>query len=415
MSRILNIAIQLSNLGVRFLFVFFLAKYIKPEHLGYYGIFSVTIGYALYAVGADFYAYATREIVKASRERKGEYLKALFAVVTGLYLLLAPAFALALWFLDWPSCLVLWFFPVLLLECLNQELFRVLVALSRQLQASIALFIRQGLWSAILIGMMTVDEYYHDLKMVLIFWFVSGVIAVVWGGWQLKKMEWGGWQLPINWHWVKQGVAVSFVFLMATLALRGIQTFDRYWLESIAGVETVGTYVLFFGVASSLLVFLEAAVFSFSYPKLIRYHHDGNRGAVSRELKLLTLVTLVASFVFAVFSLWSLPYILEWIGNPAYQQGISWYPWLLSAMVLNAMGMIPHYALYARQMDFPILKSHLVSLPVFFVVAWLSLAQYSSLSVVLGLNAAFAIILIWKSGAYYIAVRRDHTAPGRKI
>lgn len=407
-TRFLNVGIRSTTLAARFLFIFFLARYLDPKLVGYYGLFTATVGYALYFVGLDFYTYASREIVKTSPDQRGRLLKGQAAISGVLYLALSP---LITWFLmqsDWPSHLVWWFVPILVFEHLNQELSRLLVTLTEQLTASIILFFRQGSWALLSIILMSLDSNARDLDAIMALWALAGLSAAGLGVWKLKQLKTGGWNMAIDWAWVKKGIIVSTAFLGATLALRGVQTFDRYWLEAIGGMEIVGSYVLLVGVASTLLVFLDAAVFSFACPVLIQHNHKGEHREVRKKVNVLFLQVLGFSAAFSLISCLLLPYLLAWIGNPIYLQNIYWYPWLLSAMVINALGMVPHYALYARQADRSIIYSHLASLLVFCLVTWGGSFKYSALSVAMGLNAAFTIILFWKTYAYWMLIQKDN-------
>ena len=271
--RALNVGLRIGTAGVRFLFLFFLAKCLEPALVGYYGIFVATVGYALYVVGIDFYVYVSREIIKIPADHRGKLLKSQAALVGALYLTLLPLSLLILLRSDWPGYLMWWFAPILVLEHFNQEMSRLLIALSEQLTSSVILFVRQGSWATVAILAMMLDYDLRNLEMIMMLWAVAGVIAATVAIWKLKQLKTEGWSLPIDWVWVKKGVFIGSAFLLATLALRGVQTFDRYWLEALEGIEIVGAYVLFFGVASSLLLFLEAAIFSFAYPVLIEHSH----------------------------------------------------------------------------------------------------------------------------------------------
>lgn len=109
--------------------------------------------------------------------------------------------------------------------------------------------------------------------------------------------------------------------------------------------------------------------------------------------------------VFGVISWLLLPYLLEWIGNPIYQSAIHWYPWLLSAMALFALVMVPHFALYARGLDKPIVGSHIFSLLVFLLLTYSLSFTLAEQAVLVGLNAAFAVILVWKAFALRSAAK----------
>jgi O-antigen/teichoic acid export membrane protein len=210
----------------------------------------------------------------------------------------------------------------------------------------------------------------------------------------------GAWTDAIDWQWVKKGVGVSAAFLMATLALRGIQTADRYWLEALAGVETVGAYVLFLGAAGALLVFLDASVFSFGYPALITHNYRKEHVLARARVRMMFYQTLAICLAFALASWIALPILLDWIGNPAYRDLMFLYPWLLAAMILNAVALVPHYGLYGAGRDGPIIRSHLVALPAFGLTVYSIGHFWPIIAVPAGLVAAFALILIWKTYAY---------------
>lgn len=408
-TRILNIALRSATLGTRFLFIFFLAKYLDPASVGYYGLFSATVGYALYFVGLDFYTYVTREILKTPNALRGRLLKNQMALSGLLYLALLPFALLFLQSAGWPRHLAWWFFPILLLEHFNQEMSRLLSALSEQITASLALFVRQGSWAVVIVALMTLEPNSRHLDTVMALWACAGVAAAAQGIWKIKQLQMGGWRSSIDWRWIKNGIAISIAFLVATLAVRGFQTIDRYWLEALGGIEIVGAYTLLIGVAGTLLTFLDAGVFAYAYPALITHSHRQEYNAVRVKVRKVFFQTLVLSVAFGVVSWLILPFLLDWIDKPAYKDALGLYPWLLMAMIINAVGLVPHYALYARGTDRPIIYSHFVALPVFVLATWACSQAYSILAVPIGLNIAFLVILIWKSIAYWQLNKADST------
>ena len=198
------------------------------------------MGYALYFVGLDFYTYVSREVARTPADQRGKLLKSQAALSGVLYLTLLPITVVLLAHAGWPGHLVWWFLPILVLEHFNQEMSRLLIALSEQLTASFILFIRQGSWAAAIIVLMVLDVDFRNLDAAMALWAIAGVVAAGTAVWKLKRLKTMGWALPIDWAWVKKGIVVSTSFLLATLALRGVQNFDRYWLEALGGIEIVG-------------------------------------------------------------------------------------------------------------------------------------------------------------------------------
>lgn len=398
--RLLNIGLHGLTLVTRFLFIFCLAKYLDPAQVGYYGLFTATISYAMYFIGLDFYTYVTREIINTHSEQRGRLLKAQAALSGVLCLAFFPFAAFFLHQSDWPGNLIWWFFPVLLLEYFNQEVARFLVATSKQITASVILFVRQGSWAIVAVSLMTLHTPSRNLDNVMALWVTAGVIAAAIGLREVWKLRMGGWGIVVDWAWIRRGIGVSIAFLIATLALRGIQTGDRYWLEALGGIEMVGAYVILLGVASTLIAFLDAGIFAFTYPVLIKLSHQQAHAAAKTKVFQMFIQTLVLSAIFALVSWLALPYLLGWIGNPIYLSAQHWYPWLLMAMVLNALSMVPHFALYARGQDRQIIFSHIGALMVFVIAVWALSRTYAALAVPLGLNVAFGFILLWKATAY---------------
>lgn len=399
-NRLLNMGVHGTNLVTRFLFIFFLAKYLDPSLVGYYGLFTAAVGYSLYFVGLDFYTYVSRELLKVPNQQRGRLLKGHAALSGLLYLLFLPIVLVFLHYADWPQPLLLGFFPILVMEHFNQEVSRLLIALSEPVAASVVLFIRQGSWALVIVALMVLDPSTRQLQTVMVLWAVAGIAAASVGIWRLRRLRMGGWRDALDWHWVRRGIAVSVAFLVATLALRGIQTFDRYWLEALGGIEIVAAYVLFFGVASTLLTFLDAGLFAFTHPVLIQLHYDQANDVAHAKVRQMLGLTILLSSGFALISWLLLPYLLLWIDNSAYSNAINLYPWILLAMIFNAVGMVPHYALYARGHDRPIIHSHIVALLVFILATWALSTQFSVMAVPIGLNFSFAVILAWKTIAY---------------
>ncbi len=291
-------------------------------------------------------------------------------------------------------------------EHFNQEVFRLLVALSQQIAASVVLFIRQGSWALITVGLMVVDASSRNLQLLLLFWVGAGALAAVLGAVRVWQLRFGGWLKLVQWDWLKRGVVVSVAFLIATLALRGIQTVDRYWLEWLSNIELVGAYVLFIGVASTLMVFLDAGLFSFFYPEIIRLHQQSRNSEANQKVFQLAAATLVVCVAFSAASWVALPVLLQWIGKPIYLDNIWLYKWLLLATILNAFGMVPHYALYAQGRDKAIIGAHLAALVAFVAFVALTGPYVGALAVPAGLGIAFALILAIKTCAYLAIARQ---------
>ena len=396
----MNIGLRTVTLLTRFLFVFFIAKYLNPELVGKYGLFTATTGLLVMAVGLDYYTFTTREILRLESSQQGNLLKGQAALSCVLYIVILPTIVVILYIVGWSADLLIWLAPIVILEHLNQEVSRILIVLKNQLFASIILFIRQGSWAIALVGVLAVYEDSRHLNTVFAFWTFSGIMASGLGYWKLKQCDFGGWDRPINWSWLRKGIGISIGFLIGTLAIRAIYTTDRYWLNALGGAEMLAAYVLYFGVASALLMFLDAGVFSYTYPRLIQYFYQQEDGLAVKLIRRSLFQTIAFCVVFGAASWLTLPYLLLWIDNPVYYDQIELYPWMLSMTVLNALSMVPHYALYARGMNHLIVVSHIIAFITFTSLVWSLSGAFPGMAVLYSLNASFVVVLTIKTAAY---------------
>lgn len=401
LSRLLNVALRGMTLASKFLLIFFLARFLEPAELGLYGLVAVTIGYALYLLGFDFYAFTTREILKRERSEWGGLLKDQAALSAVLYIVFLPLLGLIFLKGLLPWSLAGWFFALLVLEHLTQELGRLLIAISEQLLASVVLFLRSGVWAVAVTALMFIEPNTRNLHFVLGAWTLGSLAALLLGIYRINQLKIGGWHKQVDWQWIAKGLKIAIPLLVATLALRGVFTLDRYWLEALAGLEVLGAYVLFMGISNAMMSFLDAGVFAFSYPGLITAHSRQDSAAFRQGLRKLLIQTLALSAAFAVIALLMISPLLQWLGKSLYleQQGL--FPWVLLATLLYAIGMVPHYALYAQGHDRPIIRSHIASLLVFIPATWLFSLHWPLLAVPFGLCSAFLLILLWKSWAFF--------------
>lgn len=397
----LNAILRMSTLFTRFIFIFVAAKFLSPEAIGYYGLFTAAISYTLLLAGLDFYTYTTREIVKRESSEWGSILKSQIALVCIIYITVIPLSLTLLPSAGLPSFLIYWFIPVLFLEHVNQEIYRILIVLQKQLSASILLFTRQGSWAVMIVCVMSLDDSYRNLNSVMLMWASAGIIAVGVGAYRLWLIGFSGWGARIDWSWIARGIAVSGGLLSASLAMRGIQTFDRYWLGEVAGIEIVGVYVLFFGLASALSVFLDAAVFSFRYPEMIIHANSGERNKLYKNVRLTAVHVLISSTIFSLISVAILPSLLAWIDKPTYYENAPLYTWILLGTVSYSLSLIPHYALYALRLDRHIIIPQLLALPVFAVCGHVLLGVDRIHAIPIAVFCAMTFILLWKSAAYW--------------
>lgn len=408
--RVMNMGLRGLTLFSKFLLIFLLARYLEPVEVGLYGLLAATIVFAIYPLGFDFYTYSTREIVATERSRWLGLLKNQAVLFVLLYLVFLPLFILIFFLGLLPWALAPFFFAILITEHLGQEANRLLVAISHPLLAGFVLFLRSGLWVLILVPVFVYFPEARSLNSVFSLWLLFGLVALALSGLPLMRLDRKRLHDKVNWEWLKKGLKVAVPFLLATLAIRFLFMVDRYYIEYFSGLEVVAAYVFFIGVASALISFLDAGVFVFYYPKMIRSVQGNEEKSFYKAVFLMTVqVVVVCLFFFLLASLLIDP-LLSWLDRPIYRAHVNFLPWLLLAFSLNAISMLPHYCLYAAGLDRFIVLTHLFSPLVFFSSVAL-LHDFQHLSVVYSLVATMAWLAVSKSVCWILMKNKIFDQP----
>ncbi|MEC9483934.1 MAG: hypothetical protein UMU75_11555 [Halomonas sp.] len=404
--RFINLGLRSSTLLAKFALIFLLAYFLDPADVALYGLMAVTIAYSIFGLGFDFYTFSTREIVGSEPDQWMRYLRdqgIFFGLTyTGVLPLLSLIFMLGL--LPW--WVAPWFFALVLLEHLAQELNRLLIAMSRQLLASFVLFLRSGLWALAIVALFWLWPEYRSLRFVFAAWTLGALAACLCGSLAFLSLDRMSLKMPVDWQWIRQGVKIAVPLLVATLAIRGVFTFDRYWVQSLASTEVLAAYVLYAGVANAVMSFLDAGVFVFLYPRLISAFkgldgvkfRSGMRGLL-QQTALVTLLLVISAAIL-------IHPLLIWLDKNAYIENVNILYVLLLAIGFYALSMVPHYGLYAMSQDRHIIYSHVSTFLVFVALA-ATLTQWNSVyGVPLALCGAFSLMLIHKTLAYIVLKSR---------
>jgi O-antigen/teichoic acid export membrane protein len=395
-TRFLNIGLRGATLVSRFALVFALALFLEPSELGLYGLLAVTISYAIYLVGFDFYTYTTRQLLSVPRSTWSALLRDQAVYFCIAYALALPLLLVVFYQGLLPWAFFGWFFALLVLEHLGQEVNRLLIVMSEQLLAGVVLFLRSGVWVLVLLPLMARFPELRQLETVLLAWALGSAAALALGAGVIARLDRAALARAIDWRWVAAGLKIAFPLLVATLALRGLFTFDRYWVEHVAGLDAVGAYTLYVGVASAVMAFLDAAVFVFLYPRLISSFKAGDAAGFRTGMRQLALQTFLVTLLLSALAASLMQPLLTLLDRPVYFEYLPVFYWVLLAIVLYASGMIPHYGLYARGQDRAIIGAHVLGLAVFVISTYVLTAHAGVLAVAWSLCIAFTFIFVWK-------------------
>lgn len=401
MIQIANVFLRGITLVSKFLLIFFLAKFLDPVEVGIYGLISATTGYALYVVGFEFYNFSNREMIGEDPRKWLRMIRDQGILYLILYAVFLP-FGMLLFLKGWlPWMYIFWFFGLVLFEHVAQELNRILVSISHQLLASFVLFVRSGAWCLIVAFAMWLSPEARNLDFMFVVWTICACFSCAIASIKLFSFDKKCLRDPIDWVWIKKGINIAIPLLIASLALRGIFTFDRYFVENISGIDVVGPYVLFIGIATAILSFLDAGVIVFFYPKMVAFAKSEDYSGFKRCIKGLFLNIVTVTFVLSLISVVVSKPLLLLLNKPLYIENLFLLYWLLIGVIIYALSTIPHLGLYSFGKDKPIVLSQVAGFIVFLAVSYCGMNHWGVIIIPWAMCLAFSVVLIWKLIAYH--------------
>lgn len=391
-----NLFLRGINLISKFLLIIFVAKELTPGELGEYGLLVATVSYYLYLVGLDYYTYSTREVIRTDKSQYGRLLKSQGFLIGILYVFVLPSTLLIFYFKLLPWEMLVWFLILLIFEHVNQEVMRLLIALSKPFVATLTLFFRSGLWAVILVALTFYSFITLSLEMILVAWVVGEVMAFCFGLFVLVQQKINFSDANVDRPWIWKGIKISLPFLIGTLAIRGIWTVDRYIVEAQNTTEMLGAYTLFVGLAAAMASFMDAGVYSFIYPRMISSYKSKKYLEYRGYVIQMTVQTIIVSLLFALGGYVLIDYLLTWLDKNIYYEYKAMFFLLLGANFLYCLSMIPHYMLYSQGNDKTIIFSSIIALLVFLSFAVFGNMGNSAYLIPTGLCLAFFVLLLLK-------------------
>lgn len=378
---------RLWTLAVRFVLVFFLAKYLTPDDVGLYGVLVATIGFVIYALGLDLYTFTSREILTTERQGWRSQVSSHFGLLAVVGLIGIP-FSVVIVFATGlsPWSVLPWFLVLAPTEHIGYEIDRILIAMSDQMKASILVLVRQGLLPTVVIPLFLFVPSSRTLVTVLQLWAAFNIVAVICGlALLIWKTRGGGQRLAIDFRWALRGARVALPFLLGTLALKAIFTADRQVVATFGSFAEAGVYTFGMSVAAGLTSVLAVSVHQFSYPKLVSAAHGNDKSNFDHRLGSLWKQSLVLVGAAVLGSIALAPLLTSLVGKQIYVEHQWMIPAAMAAIGAYNLSLVPHYALYAMRADKQIASVTFLSL-IFFVLG-------TSITLLCGLSALLAAVI----------------------
>ncbi|MCP5147006.1 MAG: oligosaccharide flippase family protein [Pseudomonadales bacterium] len=365
LSRLANIVLRGLTLACRLLLILLLARFLPASDVGLFGLFFISVNFGLTLAGLNFHSYSNREAIGADGHGKSQLLFNQLVLYLLAYLLMLPLAVATFQAGLLPWTLFGMFLALVVIEHLSYEAYRLFVALGRPITAGVVGFFRGASWVLLIVPVFLWREDLQTLTAVLVLWLLGGLVSLLYSLAVLHRDGFTFSNGSLDTAWIVRGLRVAAPFFLGTLAIRGIFTVDRYLVEALSDLAVVGVYTFYTGICVALLALIDAAIFSFSYPKLIHSANSGNEVEFKVRFRRLCVHCVTATLgLAAIIYVLSTP-IIRLANNPIYLEYLDLFGLLLIAYCLFIIGSIPHYGLYAIKADGAILQARVVALVCF--------------------------------------------------
>ncbi len=361
-ESIINLTLRGLSMGARFLLLFFLGKYFSLNDLGIYGMFFTTVTLTLFLVGLDFYTYSNREVLYAREEGKLSVLRDQLVFYLVTYSVFLLPLTLIFFYEMLPFNYIIFFYVILVLEHLSQELYRIFTMLSFPVFANWLLFLRSGIWIyLIIIAWMIVPEKNYSLSIVWWGWMIGAGLSVIVGVIKIHRLYKGYGLGPLQLKWFVAGLKICVLYFGSTIALKIIEFSSRYMIEYWWGMKDVGIFTFFSQIANTINVAVNTVFIMTIYPKLVHAAKENNVREFYRLKNYMMKRIVVYSVAFGLLLGLLIEPILHIINKTDFFQQINlFYILILSNIVLN-VSLVYYYVLYAFRRDFSLLVTTSIS------------------------------------------------------
>lgn len=368
--RTLNVSLRLVTLAIRFVFIIVLAKFLSVTDVGNYGYLTALVGYFIYIAGFEYYTFANRELIKAQGLNKNNNIVFNQLVVYFFgYIILAPIFISILFYAKFDVKTISIVVGIAILEHLCQEWNRILISIEKVTAATIVLFFRGGAWGMSTALLMLYFPEMRSLDVIFFSWALSLVIAVLICFYSTPRCLLS---CKLDRKLIFRGLVACFILFVASIATRGIVTFDRVVIESISTKDVLAAYSVYSSIGNAIVAAVDAAIVSFMFPRVVSAAQSGNIGTLKKQLTIFSKGCIGVALAVSLIIILSMDTMLSWYSKDAYSIYKSFLYYFIFFNAINILSLPYHVALYSMNRDGCILKSTLCG---FFV--YLSIISYT--------------------------------------
>lgn len=363
--RVVNIGLRLATLVAKLGLTLYMARYLDLAAMGIYGlvfgavmIANVVLGIRLdYSVSRDIVGIAPTEALRKIRDQTLFYTLnylVLALVIGGLVLLNLEGLS---------ATILLYVLALCIVEGYASIFYTNLNSLERPLLANFLLFIRAGLWVFPVVILGILGPHHRNIDLIMAGWIGGALISILGTLWCWRHMPWAAIaKTPVDWRWIGAGVKKGFPIWLGSIGLFGGFYIDRFIVSHYLGLDYAGVATFYLSFATSLVTLIQSGVLSFVYPRLIRFHRDGDLRAFKHEVKQAHWhVALFAGGIAGGLAV-AVPLLGHFTDQPKLLAELPTFWLIMIGIWIRSNAETLNYILYARHQDRPIWVGNLLYL-----------------------------------------------------
>lgn len=220
---------------------------------------------------------------------------------------------------------------VVLFEHINNDLYSLLLNLSKTLSANILHFIRTSVWIILFMIFSFAQPSLQTIEILLFSWVCGGIFALIGFFWVVKDWPWK--KLPSFtplFFWIKEEFKTSRIIYLNALMDTSSQYMNHFLVTFFLGLELTGVYVYFMQVVSALSNLLRTGIIQVARPKLVRAHRLLDKGFL-QIYKTCMKSTITVSIIMTIISVPAIYLITDVVVDKPL--ALEWFPIFLIALV----------------------------------------------------------------------------------
>jgi O-antigen/teichoic acid export membrane protein len=329
-----------------------MAKFMSLDDLGLYGlIFSVVmLSVAFFGGRIDY--YLARAIVTKDQDVTFKLLRDQSAFLVLNYLLSIPLLIAGSWLFPGSTLLLLLTGIICWLESYSNFLFVNTNFIGKTVLASVAFFVRSGLWSLLAIALGIAIPGLRSLWFVLALWATASALSIVLNLSFLNFRRWpGALSVPIDVAQIRSALRQSLPVWIGSIGSIGGSYLDRFVLGAYLDLKAVGLATFYTSLTGAVVTLATSGALAVAAPRLVsiaeRRDHSEYKQVLRRAALSVTAIGAVLSLAIAL----AIPYFAVAIHKPEIGENMLAVWLLMAAVVVRLVADTAYYGLYARHKD----------------------------------------------------------------